>query len=276
MKQVRLDAEGAQQNQIMNKEQFETMVREHYEPLFRFAIHLTRAEGDAKDLTQHTFYVWATKGHQLRDGAKARGWLFTTLHNAFLKERRKQSKFSHDDWETAAEQSPAFHLPCANSGDFSDVRSALTKVDEIYRGAVSLFYLNDCSYQEIVDILNVPLGTVKSRIARGIAQLRGILLPLDSAARASRPIPDEIPSTSTSSPERTPLPVDDICPSPGRQEQWLADMFGRGYAEVDLSSSLLPGTPSRLRNHASVVAAFDGERNRQKKEQPTTPHEVLH
>jgi len=260
----------------MNSEkQFEDMVREHYEPLFRFAIHLTRAEGDAKDLTQHTFYVWATKGHQLRDGAKARGWLFTTLHNAFLKERRKQSKFSHDDWETAAEQSPAFHLPCDDSGDFSDVRSALTKVDEIYRGAVSLFYLNDCSYQEIVDILNVPLGTVKSRIARGIAQLRGILLPIDSVASCRRPIPDESPSTSTSSPEERPIPVDDICPSPG-QEQWLADMFGRGYAEMDLSSSLLPGTPSRLRHHASVIAAFEGEQNKQKKDQPATPHEILY
>ena len=263
-----------------SEEQFEAMVREHYEPLFRFAIHLTRAEGDAKDLTQHTFYVWATKGHQLRDGAKARGWLFTTLHNAFLKERRKQSKFSHDDWETAAEQSPAFHLPCDDSGDFSDVRSALTKVDEIYRGAVSLFYLNDCSYQEIVDILNVPLGTVKSRIARGIAQLRGILLSVNSAASTSRLIPLENPSTSTTtsttSPERGPVPVDDICPSPGRQEQWLADMFGRGYAEVDLSSSLLSGTPSRLRNHASVVAAFDGEQNKKQKDQPPTPHEVLH
>ena len=48
-------------------EQFETIVSEHYEPLFRFAMSLTHAESDARDLTQQTFYVWAAKGHQLRD-----------------------------------------------------------------------------------------------------------------------------------------------------------------------------------------------------------------
>ena len=52
---------------------------------------------------------------------------------------------------------------------------ALARVDETYRAAVSLFYLDDCSYKEIAVILEVPLGTVKSRIARGIAQLREIL-----------------------------------------------------------------------------------------------------
>jgi hypothetical protein len=48
-------------------------------------------------------------------------------------------------------------------------------VDEVYRAAVALFYLDDCSYKDIAGILAVPVGTVKSRIARGIVQLRGIL-----------------------------------------------------------------------------------------------------
>src|SRR5512134_3657493 len=55
---------------------FETLVSEHYEPLYRFALSLTRAESDAADLTQQTFYVWATKGHQLRDASKVKAWLF--------------------------------------------------------------------------------------------------------------------------------------------------------------------------------------------------------
>src|SRR2546430_2180512 len=56
---------------------FEAIVNEHYEPLYRFAMSLTRAESDAGDLTQHTFYIWATKGHQLRDRTKVKTWLFT-------------------------------------------------------------------------------------------------------------------------------------------------------------------------------------------------------
>ncbi len=97
--------------------QFESLVREHYEPLFKFAMRLTQAEPDARDLTQQTFYVWATKGHQLRDISKTKTWLFTTLHNAFLKERRRQTKFVLEDLETFAEQLPA---PCSNADSPGD------------------------------------------------------------------------------------------------------------------------------------------------------------
>ncbi len=80
---------------IMNStEQFEALVGEHYEPLFRFALSLTQSEFDAWDLTQQTFYVWATKGQQLRDISKVKTWLFTTLQHAFLVARRKQSRFT--------------------------------------------------------------------------------------------------------------------------------------------------------------------------------------
>jgi RNA polymerase sigma-70 factor (ECF subfamily) len=51
---------------------------------------------------------------------------------------------------------------------------ALGQMDEVYRAPVALFYLEDCSYQEIADILEVPIGTVKSRLARGLGQLRQI------------------------------------------------------------------------------------------------------
>src|SRR5215213_959948 len=129
---------------------FEAMANEHYESLYRFALHLTRSEGDAKDLAQQTFYIWATKGHQLRDITKARTWLFTTLHNAFLKERRRQTRFVHEDLETVAEHLPAPGVELENRGDCSQVLSALARVDEVYRVAVSLFYLNECSYNEIV------------------------------------------------------------------------------------------------------------------------------
>jgi DNA-directed RNA polymerase specialized sigma24 family protein len=70
--------------QDMEADHFEQIVALHYEPLFRFALSLTRTEADARDLTQHAFYVWAGKGYQLRDRSKVKAWLFTTLHRAFL------------------------------------------------------------------------------------------------------------------------------------------------------------------------------------------------
>jgi len=159
---------------------FETIVDAHYEPLYRFALGLTRSEADASDLTQHTFYIWATKGHQLRDPSRVKAWLYTTLHRVFLMGCRRQIRFPHTDLEDVGDQLPSVEPERFNAVDTSQVLTALAQVDEVYQAAVALFYLEDCSYKDIADILGVPVGTVKSRIARGIAQLRNILLSDES------------------------------------------------------------------------------------------------
>jgi RNA polymerase sigma-70 factor (ECF subfamily) len=166
-------------------EQFEALVNEHYQPLFRFAMSLTHAESDALDLTQHTFYTWAAKGHQLRDGAKVKTWLYTTLHRAFLQARRRHVRFPHHDLDEVSQQLPVQHADFIERADCAEVLPALTKVDEIFRAAVALYYLEDCSYKEIAAILDVPIGTVKSRIARGLSQLREILLSDKTAEPAT-------------------------------------------------------------------------------------------
>jgi len=154
---------------------FESVVACYYEPLYQFAFSLTRAEADACDLTQQTFYVWATKGHQLRDVTKVKTWLFTTLHRAFLETRRKQTRFPHLELSEVPVELPALTPELANQLDGVQVLEALGHVDEIYQAPVALFYLEDCSYREIAEILDIPMGTVKSRMARGIAQLQAIL-----------------------------------------------------------------------------------------------------
>ena len=154
---------------------FEEIVSQHYQPLYRFAFSLARTENDAGDLTQQTFYVWATKGHQLRDKSKVKTWLFTTLHRAFLESRRRQTRYLHQSLdEIAPEDLPATSPVSADNLDSSQVLAALARVDELFQASVALFYLEDYSYREISEILEVPIGTVKSRLSRGIMQLREI------------------------------------------------------------------------------------------------------
>ena len=62
-------------------------------PLYRFALSLSRQESDAADLTQQTFLLWASKGHQLRDPSKVKTWLFTSLYREFLGRKRQQDRF---------------------------------------------------------------------------------------------------------------------------------------------------------------------------------------
>src|SRR5437667_8197434 len=161
---------------------FERVVAQYYEPLYQFAFSLTRAEADACDLTQQTFYVWATKGHQLRDPAKVKTWLFTTLHRQFLESRRRRTRFPHHELEAMSNELPLITPKTALQLDSAQVLQALARVDEVYQAPVALFYLEECSYKEIAEMLDVPMGTVKSRILRGIAQLQTFLVCDISAA----------------------------------------------------------------------------------------------
>lgn len=156
--------------------EFEDLLEQYYRPLYQFAFSLTRSEPDACDLTQHAFYTWRIKGQQLRDPSKVKAWLFTTLHRAFLQMRRWENQFRHYELEQVFSELPPVS-PNEHSGlDAADVLEALEHVDDVFRAPVSLFYLQDCAYKDIAAILNVPLGTVKSRIARGISQLKTILV----------------------------------------------------------------------------------------------------
>jgi RNA polymerase sigma-70 factor (ECF subfamily) len=154
---------------------FESLVARYYEPLYQFAFSLARDESDACDLTQQTFCIWAAKGHQLRDTSKVKTWLFTTLHREFLGIRRKQTRFPQVELEQAAPELPVVSPVAISRHDTAQVLAELARLDEVYQAPVALFYLQDCSYNEIAEILQVPLGTVKSRLSRGIGRLQELL-----------------------------------------------------------------------------------------------------
>jgi RNA polymerase sigma-70 factor (ECF subfamily) len=156
--------------------EFQRLVEVYYGPLYRFAMSLTRTETDAADLVQDTFLTWAAKGHQLRDRSKVKAWLFTTLHRRFLESQRRTTRFPHLEISEAMEDLPHVEPEFVGQLDAQTIVDLLGQVDSQFQAAVALFYLEDCSYNEIAQILEVPLGTVKSRIARGLAQLRSLVL----------------------------------------------------------------------------------------------------
>src|SRR5258708_5236417 len=172
----------------MPSDDFEQIVSEHYEPLYRFALSLTHAEADACDLTQQTFYVWATKGHQLRDRRKVKSWLFTTLHREFLNIHRRTVRFPHFELNDEVEDLPTIPPQIVNTLDAALVVKFLGQVQQPYLAALILFYMEDHSYQEIADILEIPLGTVRSRISRGMGQLQQLIL-MDAGTPSQQGMP---------------------------------------------------------------------------------------
>lgn len=153
---------------------FETLVDDHYEALYRFAMSLCRNPDRSADLVQETFCIWATKGDQLRDTSKAKSWLFTTLYREFLSHRRRASRFTDDPdaAQTAIENTHATDEESDRQIDGQRVLELLGELDEMFRAPLSLFYLQQHSYKDIAEILEIPIGTVMSRISRGKEILR--------------------------------------------------------------------------------------------------------
>ena len=155
----------------MNGTAFESVVNAYYQPLYRFALALAKSESAAGDLTQETFRRFASKGHQVRDAARVKAWLFTTLYRQFLRDRQRERRMQPLELiESAEECAPASESD--NAIDGQTARDALLELEDIFRAPLSLFYLEEHSYLEIASLLGVPIGTVMSRIARGRELLR--------------------------------------------------------------------------------------------------------
>ena len=169
----------------MGSERFTQLVDEHYASLYRVAWSLSRNSTDACDLVQQTFFIWARKGHGLREATKAKAWLFTTLYREFLRTKRLDSRvISLEMLPPDANELAAEEVDRLARLDSVTVMTALQSLDEIHRAPLTLFYLEELSYHEIAVTLGMPVGTVMSRLSRGKAQLRVALAREEAAGRA--------------------------------------------------------------------------------------------
>jgi RNA polymerase sigma factor (sigma-70 family) len=155
--------------------EFEQVAKAHHANLYWFALSLAGDEGEARDLTQQTLYIWATHSDQVRDPAKLRSWLITTLHREFLRRRKRLQRFPQVELSTVEHELADVTCGTIEQMDARTVVEALAELDEGYRAPLTLFYFEDFTYKEIAEILRIPIGTVMSRLARGKEQLRQAL-----------------------------------------------------------------------------------------------------
>ncbi len=151
---------------------FEALVKEYYQPLYKFAYSLSKSPDDAGDLTQQTFLIWAEKGHTLRESGKVKSWLFTTLYREFLRQNRRGQKVTAIDQEILETRQDTELTSSVRQMEGNEALDALAELDPVYAEPFSLFYLENLSYKEIASVLDIPIGTVMSRLARGKAHLK--------------------------------------------------------------------------------------------------------
>jgi RNA polymerase sigma-70 factor (ECF subfamily) len=165
---------------------FEQIVEDHYQGLYRFALSMCRSESTAQDLVQQTFLQWAKKGHTLREASKVKTWLFTTIYREWLGIARKQKKHEEIEFEPELHGAPQDDDPGEEPRfDALMLNSALEQLDPAYRAPLVLFYMKELSYRDIAETLGVPVGTVMSRLSRAKDKLRAILHRLEDSASSN-------------------------------------------------------------------------------------------
>jgi RNA polymerase sigma-70 factor, ECF subfamily len=165
---------------------FESLTLPHLQSVARFALSLTRNHANADDLVQET-YLRALRGWKtFRPGSDPRRWLFAICRNTFLRYRRdKDELVESDDGDLDAMPAVLGHVRAVHEGlgevfDLIDVQPAIVKaIDELpepHHTILVLVDLEGCSYEEAASILDVPVGTVRSRLYRARRMIQEALL----------------------------------------------------------------------------------------------------
>jgi RNA polymerase sigma-70 factor, ECF subfamily len=153
------------------------LVDAHYESLYRYAFRLAGSAADADDLTQETFCKAQLQFHQLRDPTRAKPWLFSILRNAYLHRLRADANHKNVSLEAIGDVAGPEPEPPPDV-EPAQLQAALNDLPEAFRTPVILFYFEEFSYRDIADQMELPIGTVMSRLARAKDQIRARLRPL--------------------------------------------------------------------------------------------------
>ncbi len=165
------------------KKRFADLAFAHVPFLYNMALKYSGNRYDAEDMVQETMLIAFEKFHQLRDHSKCRGWLFSILRNTFFKEKKRAARaplpFDNDHYlamlDAMAGEGEISHL-LEKKELAAQVRRALDELPPQYRTVLLLYYMEEMRYREIADLLDAPIGTVMSRLNRGRAYLKRIML----------------------------------------------------------------------------------------------------
>ena len=167
-------------------EAFERDALPWLDDVYRFALSLTRDEADADDVVQETFLRAYRSWHTFIPGTDCRRWLFTICRNVFLRSRERQRPtVDLEDGEQDAVAAGSVYAAAREKG-YDDIyarldlapalRDAIDELSEPFRSAVVLVDVEDLTYEAAAEVMEVPIGTVRSRLFRGRRLLQEKLL----------------------------------------------------------------------------------------------------
>ena len=154
-------------------EDFESVALPHFDDLYRTAARVLGDRNEAEDLVQEAYLQAWKSFHRFETGTNCRAWLFKILFHVIHHHRRKWFNVKLiKESDEILEQVLTYEPPIPEQLTDEDIVLALDKVPEDFREVLLLSDVQEFSYKEIADTLQIPIGTVMSRLSRGRRVLR--------------------------------------------------------------------------------------------------------
>ena len=168
---------------------FEAEAMPHIDRLFRLAMWWERDRGEAEDLVQETLVQALQSFHRFTAGTNCRAWLVAILQH--VRSNRRRAKFRHvtiEDPDNRIAETVPFVPPVPQHITDEDVLAALRGIPAVYQDIILLSDVEELTYKEIAAVLEIPIGTVMSRLHRGRTLLRQQLASMINTGRAFRSV----------------------------------------------------------------------------------------
>jgi RNA polymerase sigma-70 factor (ECF subfamily) len=154
---------------------FGLLVERYERAVYHLAYRTLRDTEDAKDATQEAWVKAYRALASFRPGAKFSTWIFTICYRVCCDRLAKRKRMSGDEIPDVADPAGGPEALYEASEEAARLRNAIERLPEKYRVVITLFHLQGKQYEEIAEVLRLPLGTVKTHLFRAKEQLRGML-----------------------------------------------------------------------------------------------------
>jgi len=159
---------------------FEEIVSTFEKPLWNYLVRLVGSKDDAEDLIQDTFVKVYKHLKSIDSSKNIKSWIYTIATNTaydFLRKKKRESTVELDEeYETKPDNASYYSVSIEDSIERKDVTAAIERLDLLYRGPIILYYKDGFSYEEIAEMLSIPINTLKTRLSRAKKQLASLLV----------------------------------------------------------------------------------------------------
>lgn len=164
-------------------EAFGTLVKRYDRAVYHLAFRTLRDQEEARDVTQEAFFKAYRSLRTFKPGAKFSTWIFSIAYHACCDRLSRRKRYSNDELPERADPSTGPEAAAIAGDEARRLRAAIEALPEKYRSVITLYHLQGRQYEEIAQVLGIPMGTVKTHLFRAKEQLRRMLA--ESAAGVS-------------------------------------------------------------------------------------------